>query len=135
MAQNDDKQVNIPRTITGRTEINTDYEEEENSLREFGYMMLILELILIIFFWVFVRDEHNDPADLLWTQRYPAFQDVNVMILIGFGFLMTFIRSYAWSAISYTFLINAFISQYYVLFSNFWLKVFEGGWSGATMTI
>jgi len=44
-------------------------------------------------------------------------------MLIGFGYLMTFIRSYAWSAISYTFLINAFASQLYILLSPFWEKV------------
>ena len=42
--------------MTGKTEINADFEEEENSLRSFGILMLILEAILIIFMWVFVRD-------------------------------------------------------------------------------
>jgi ammonium transporter Rh len=97
--------------------------------------MAILEVILIALIWIFVRDEVNAPTDALASQRYPAFQDVNVMMLIGFGFLMTFIRSYAWSAISYTFLINAFITQYYILLSNFWVKVFHGGWSGSSVTI
>jgi ammonium transporter Rh len=45
------------------------------------------------------------------------------MMLIGFGYVMTFIRSYAWSAISYTLLINSFISQLYILLSPFWEKV------------
>jgi ammonium transporter Rh len=51
------------------------------------------------------------------------------MILIGFGFLMTFIRSYAWSAISWTFLINAFITQFYILLNPFWDKVFNTGFN------
>ena len=76
--------------------------------------MLILEVILIILIWVFCT-VNPSPSTALASQRYPAFQDVNVMMLIGFGYLMTFIRSYAWSAISYTFLINAFITQYYLL--------------------
>ena len=63
------------------------------------------------------------PSTTLDSQRYPAFQDINVMMLIGFGFLMTFIRSYAWSAIAWTFLINAFVTQYYILLSPFWEKV------------
>ena len=76
--------------------------------------------------WVFVR-LNLTPSTILDSQRYPAFQDVNVMILIGFGFLMTFIRSYAWSAISWTFLINAFITQFYILLNPFWDKVFNTG--------
>jgi len=31
---------------------------------------------------------------------YPFYQDVHVMIFIGFGFLMTFIKTSAWSALA-----------------------------------
>ena len=91
-------------------------------------MLVILEAILIILFWVFVIDNLKG-GDALISQRYPAWQDVNVMMLIGFGFLMTFIRSYTWSAIAFTFLTNAIISQYYVLFSAFWKKALNGNFS------
>ena len=33
---------------------------------------------------------------------YPFFQDVHVMIFIGFGFLMTFLKRYSHSALGYT---------------------------------
>jgi ammonium transporter Rh len=62
--------------------------------------------------------------------RYPAFQDVNVMMLIGFGFLMTFIKTYSWSALSYTFFINAIVVQLYILFSGFWSRVIVEGFAG-----
>lgn len=76
--------------------------------------MLVVEVALITLLWIFTKVKLvNDTA--LITQRYPGWQDINVMMLIGFGYLMTFIRSYAWSAISYTFLINAVITQFYIL--------------------
>ena len=56
------------------------------------------------------------------------FQDVNVMMLIGFGFLMTFIKGYTWSALSYTFFINALVVQLYPLLQGFWHRVFHGHW-------
>jgi ammonium transporter Rh len=56
------------------------------------------------------------------------FQDVNVMMLIGFGFLMTFIKKYSWSALSYTFFINAIVMQLYPLWQGFWHRVFHGHW-------
>lgn len=48
------------------------------------------------------------------------------MMLIGFGLLMSFIRKYAWSALSYTFFINAVVVQLYVLISPFWARIFDG---------
>jgi ammonium transporter Rh len=48
------------------------------------------------------------------------YQDVNVMMLIGFGFLMAFIKTHAWSALSYTFFINSIIVQLYLLLGPFW---------------
>lgn len=47
------------------------------------------------------------------------------MMLIGFGFLMTFIKTHAYSALSYTFFINAIVVQLYILFSAFWQKIFN----------
>lgn len=54
------------------------------------------------------------------------YQDVNVMMLIGFGFLMTFIKNYTWSALAYTFFLNAIAVQLYLLFQAFWHTVFHG---------
>lgn len=53
------------------------------------------------------------------------YQDVNVMMLIGFGFLMTFIKNYTFSTLAYTFFINAVIVQLYLLFQTFWHTVFD----------
>jgi len=92
-------------------------------------MVVVLEVILIVMMWIFVRDGVLNATDALASQRYPAFQDINVMMLIGFAFLMTFIRSYAWSSIAYTFFLNAYITQLYILLFAFWEKVWAGNWS------
>ncbi len=68
---------------------------------------------------IFVRPTvHNDST--VNTNYYPMYQDVNVMMLIGFGFLMTFVKNHSWSALSYTFFINAVVVQLYILLSGFW---------------
>ncbi|XP_033338838.1 rhesus blood group-associated glycoprotein Rh50 isoform X1 [Megalopta genalis] len=42
---------------------------------------------------------------------YPMYQDVHVMIWIGFGFLMTFLKRYGQSAVGLTFLVGAVLVQ------------------------
>ena len=63
------------------------------------------------------------------------YQDVNLMMLIGFGFLMTFIRTNSWSALAYTFFINAVVVQLYVLFQPFWAKVLSEEWNEPKITL
>lgn len=66
---------------------------------------------------------------------YPMYQDVNVMMLIGFGFLMTFIKNYMWSTLAYTFFLNAMIVQLYLLFQPFWHTVFHSDGSSFQILI
>jgi ammonium transporter Rh len=46
---------------------------------------------------------------------YPFFQDVHVMMFIGFGFLMTFLRRYSFSSVSFNFLVAAFVVEWAIL--------------------
>nr|XP_034184188.1 ammonium transporter Rh type A isoform X2 [Osmia lignaria] len=54
---------------------------------------------------------HVKKANSESLQVYPMYQDVHVMIWIGFGFLMTFLRRYGQSAIGLTFLLGAILVQ------------------------
>lgn len=79
---------------------------------------------MVVLYGVFVRvSVHTDQANN--KNYYPMYQDVNVMMLIGFGFLMTFLRSHSWSALAYTFFINAVVLQMYTLFGGFWFNIFH----------
>ena len=49
----------------------------------------------------------------------PVFQDVHVMIFIGFGFLMTFLKNYGYSAISFTVMITVIITEFGILCFGF----------------
>lgn len=96
------------------------------SLKTFGYTLFVIEIGLIILFAFFVRYQTNLDNDALASQRYPAFQDVNVMMLIGFGFLMTFLKNNCLSALGYTFFINAIVMQLYLLFHTVWERLIKG---------
>ncbi len=44
-----------------------------------------------------------------------GFQDVHVMIFVGFGFLMTFLKRYSFGAVGFNFLVAAFGIQWALL--------------------
>jgi len=48
-----------------------------------------------------------------------VFQDVHVMVFIGFGFLMTFLKRYGFGAIGFNLLIAALNVQWSILCSGF----------------
>jgi hypothetical protein len=82
---------------------------------------------MAIFYGIFVRINPRSDSDMNQSS-YPLYQDANVMMLIGFGFQMAYIKNYSWSALVYTFFINAVTIQLYILLSDFWGKVFNGHW-------
>lgn len=48
-----------------------------------------------------------------------VFQDVHVMIFIGFGFLMTFLKRYGFGGIGFNFLVAAVALQWAILVNGF----------------
>jgi hypothetical protein len=56
---------------------------------------------------------------------YPAFQDVNVMIVVGFGFLMSVLRNHQFSAAGYTFLITAISYELHPILTSLFHSLFN----------
>lgn len=54
---------------------------------------------------------------------YPSFQDVHIMIFLGFGFLMVFLKSHSLSAIGFNYLIACWAIQISILWNHFWDQV------------
>ncbi|XP_031170176.1 rh family, C glycoprotein a [Sander lucioperca] len=67
--------------------------------------------------WIEFKHSHNITSDIEndFYFRYPSFQDVHVMIFVGFGFLMTFLKRYSFSGVGFNFLIAAFGLQWALL--------------------
>ncbi|XP_004524534.1 ammonium transporter Rh type B [Ceratitis capitata] len=88
--------------------------------------LMIVQIILLALFWLFVRysdgalpsDEGRGLGEE-HVSKYPHFQDVQVMIYIGFGFLMTFLRKYGYSATGYTLFLAALVVQWSILVKGF----------------
>lgn len=63
-------------------------------LNPFVLIVLIFEMLMIVFYALFGSYSYEGEETELTADvnRYPYFQDVHVMIFVGFGFLMTFLR-------------------------------------------
>lgn len=98
--------------------------------RAFESVFLITEafvIILYIFCTEFGDGVHpastiTDPLDekINVAVYYPLFQDLQVMIFVGFGFLMAFMKTHSWTSVGFNFLIAAYALQLTILIQGFW---------------
>jgi ammonium transporter Rh len=54
---------------------------------------------------------------------FPMWQQINVMVFIGFGFLKVFLKTFSWSAICFNFLCAAIACQWATICYGFWQMV------------
>lgn len=120
--------------LSTSTEVPEDIHSEGWNRHRLGFFIYlsIAEVLLILFYGLFVSysevatgasNETDIEESLL--KLYPFFQDVNVMIFIGFGFLMSFLHKYGFSSTGYNFVIAAFSVQVAILFNGLWEKIYE----------
>ncbi|KAJ8385575.1 hypothetical protein AAFF_G00185290 [Aldrovandia affinis] len=90
-------------------------------------MALILETIFILLFAFLVEYEapgiiEKNPV----TNIYAEFQDVNVMVFLGFGFLATFLVRYSFSGAAFTLLVASLAVQWAVLMNGLLFTFHKG---------
>ncbi len=98
-----------------------------------GVVIFVMEIAMIILYSQLVTyaeeavDKVGDQEDASNTISvyYPFFQDVHVMIFIGFGFLMTLLRKYQWSALGFTMLVSAMTIQWSILVVAFFHNAYH----------
>ncbi|XP_006860678.1 PREDICTED: ammonium transporter Rh type A [Chrysochloris asiatica] len=84
---------------------------------KFPLMAIGLEVAMIVLYGLFVEYETDQSIQQFniskqvhmekFLDLYPLFQDVHVMIFVGFGFLMTFLKKYGFSSVGINLLIAA----------------------------
>nr|CAH7728967.1 unnamed protein product [Callosobruchus chinensis] len=74
------------------------------------WVLVALQTLFVVLFAAFGR--YGDEYD---ATKYPLFQDIHVMIFVGFGFLMSFLRRYGFSALGFTLLLASCIIQWALL--------------------
>ena len=95
----------------------------------FSLGLAVTQIVAVIFYALYFDHIFNfdelakDVSENLF--RYPLFQDVHIMIFVGFGFLLTFIHRYRLSVLTMCFWVAAISVQYYFLFNALWVGVFR----------
>jgi ammonium transporter Rh len=102
---------------------------------KFGLLALTFQFSLIILYaFVADYDPQMFPSDSRFLDEDPQkfyhyFQDVHVMMFVGFGFLLVFPYLYSWSAVVFNFMMGAFVLQWSILCMGFWHKVEIGNFT------
>lgn len=100
-----------------KDETKTDLSKEKVL---FIALIIAWEILIVILYAVWMGYVKDDTlAEWYTLEYYDYFRDINVMIFIGFAYLMTFLRRYGFSAIGYTFLLSALVSQWSVILECF----------------
>jgi hypothetical protein len=103
------------------------------ALHRFEIVMFWSEFICILFYGLFVDfGEGVKPSTAvaneqgtidIMVRRYPMYMDIHVMVFVGFGFLMSFLKNSSWTAIGFTYLIACWSIQICILMTGFWHNV------------
>jgi len=108
------------------------------SNRNFEALYLLSELVIIIVYATCTEYSTGVHPAASSTQAaalnakgmvqtyYPVFQDVHVMIFIGFGFLMVFLKTHSWTSVGFNFLIAAYVLQIGIIITAVWHMIFAG---------
>jgi ammonium transporter Rh len=88
-----------------------------------AFFLFLVEIAIII---IYATACEFDLTAEEFTKYYAVFQDVHVMIFVGFGFLMVFMRFYSWSSVGYTYITAAFATQLVPLWIGMWESIFKG---------
>jgi ammonium transporter Rh len=102
-------------------------------LGRFEIVMFWSEFICILFYGLFVEfgdgvrpntslAKETETAKEL-SEHYPMYMDIHVMIFVGFGFLMAYLKNSSWTAVGFSYLIACWALQITVLMSGFWRNV------------
>lgn len=87
-----------------------------------------MHLLVLVLFAVFVEYDPNADKDVD-ARIYLLERDVSIMIFIGFGYLMTFLKKHGYSAVGFTMLVSCFAIEWTILVFGFFSALHTKDWS------
>jgi len=112
----------------------------------FGIVFIFLQIALIIIYGIAVTYDDapvQDPTTGRYIEGldnrvdyyYHHYTDIAFMVFIGLGFLMTFLRKYAYSAVGFAFFTACFVFQWSLLVSAFFDRAYTGVWDRVSISM
>lgn len=87
-----------------------------SSSSSLGRVIAVVQITaVVIFLLMFSYDDVGN----FTTEQYIIFRDIMVMLLLGFGYLMTFLEKYGLSAVGFTMLVTALNMECNLIFESF----------------
>ena len=132
MHQDSNKIINVLNPHHELKHLKSQTEAKKGSLRAKELVfMTIMQIIMIALFGTCTTygneaSASNASVNNTIALYYPMFQDVHVMIFIGFGFLMTFLKYHGWSSVMFNMLVSCWCIQWGILNISFFHALFEG---------
>ncbi len=92
------------------------------------FSLILIELLSLVFYGIFTEYSkeaqiHESDKEGIIYRIYEPFQDIHVMMFIGFGFLMTFLKKFWFSSLGMNFWIAAFALQWSILIDGFFERL------------
>lgn len=79
--------------------------------KSFSNLLLVVQVAFIAFFISSTMYSLEQDDDSFTYPQYVVFRDIMAMLLMGFGFLMTFLKSYGLGAVGFTMILTALSMQ------------------------
>jgi hypothetical protein len=101
---------------------------QEGPGKMFGGLVLVTQVVLLVLYWIAVEPEWAavcssrnasefcaDGGVMAEERYYKIYLDIALMMLVGFGYLMTFLQFYGLGAVGFTMLITALGVQWSIM--------------------
>lgn len=97
---------------------------EKQGMREFAWTTLAIQAMLLVLYCcvgTYGSSVQPDGAagDQTGLSKYPFLADVHMMVFVGFGFLMMFLKRYSNSSLGLNFYVSAVCVQWTILVNSF----------------
>lgn len=101
-------------------------QRKTSAFDKFAALFMVLQVAMFLIFGLnFDFNTDAKPVTAGVAPQYQFYSDIMMMAMVGFGFLMTFLRKYQYSAIGFTMLVTAFTFQWSLMVLNFFEMAYQ----------